>query len=379
MLAPTCVLVIDHQPCILKLFAETLRPRGVGVVLAEDGEQGLQACRGRDFSVIFLDLRLPGLHAVQVLKRLNEIRAAGRIVLMTGDAGDPLVGEALALKLGPTTALYKPFDAAEVLRASGLPEGASERSERKPCSTVPDQTKSDAERRSLITEHVWLVESVVGRIMVTLPDSADREDLVNCGVLALIQAVDRFEPGRRVKFDAYATSVIRGAVMDKLRSQHWAPASVREKCRRIQRSLAQLEAHLGRSPDDDEIAASLRMSVDQYHELLSEASGVALVPLEALFASGDAWGQEPAGTLGDNDLQDPERLAQRRELKRALAAAIETLPQSERILIALYYYDKLTVREIGEVLGVTESRVCQIHTQALLRLRSKLPGGLEVR
>ena len=235
-----------------------------------------------------------------------------------------------------------------------------------------------AERHALITQHVSLVESVVGRIMVTLPDSVDREDLVSCGILGLIQAVDRFEPRRGVKFNTYATSVIRGAVMDELRSQDWAPRSVREKCRRIERTLARLEAQLGRSPDDEEMASVMRMSVDEYHQLLSDASSVALVSLEALLSGGEVLRQEPAVPLSEGGLQDPERTAQRQELKRALAEAIDTLPQSERLVIALYYHEELTLREIGEVLGVTESRVCQIHTQAVLRLRAKLSRDVDV-
>ncbi|MGD8237990.1 MAG: FliA/WhiG family RNA polymerase sigma factor [Armatimonadota bacterium] len=235
---------------------------------------------------------------------------------------------------------------------------------------------SPAERQRLITAHVSLVESVVGRIMVTLPDSVDREDLISCGILGLIQAVDRFEPRRGVKFNTYATSVIRGAVMDELRSQDWAPRSVREKCRRLERVLSGLEAQLGRSPDDHEMAAALRMPVDEYHQLLSDASGVALVSLETLLSGSDVMRQETTMSRSEEGLQDPEHHAERQELKAVLAEAIDTLPQPERLVIALYYHEELTLREIGEVLGVTESRVCQIHTQAVLRLRTRMSREL---
>jgi len=223
-----------------------------------------------------------------------------------------------------------------------------------------------------VREHVSLVESVVGRIMVTLPHTVDGEDLVACGLLGLVQAVDTFEPGHGVKFNTYATALIRGAAMDELRSQDGVPRSVREKCQRVDRTLAELEAQLGRAPDEEEIAAALRMSVDEYHQLLSDASGVAMVSLETLLSGSEVSGQEATVAPSEEALHDPEGLAERGEIKGALAEAIDALPQRERLVIALYYHEESTLRQIGEALGVSESRVCQIHTQAVLRLRAKL-------
>jgi RNA polymerase sigma factor for flagellar operon FliA len=224
----------------------------------------------------------------------------------------------------------------------------------------------------LIAEHVGLVESVVGRIMVSLPDSVDREDLISCGIVGLISAVARYQPERGVKFDTYATTVVWGHVMDELRRQDWAPRSVREKCRRLERTMADLEARLGRVPEEQEMAEALSLSVDEYHRMLSAASAVALTSLEDILAGGDV--AAPRETVPENPdtLDDPEAIAQRGELHRLLARAIDTLPERERLLIALYYHEELTLREIGTILGVTESRVCQIHTQAVLRLRARL-------
>ena len=201
-----------------------------------------------------------------------------------------------------------------------------------------------------------------------MPDSVDREDLVSCGIVGLISAVDRFQPHRGVKFETYATTLIWGAVMDELRAQDWAPRSVREKCRRIERTLSVLESRLGRSPEDEEMAEALNMPVDEYHRLLSEASPIALMSLEELLAGGDFSLKRESEPLQVLTEQDPEAISQQRELARTLAGAIDALPQRERLVIALYYHEELTLREIGEILGVTESRVCQIHTQAILRL-----------
>jgi RNA polymerase sigma factor for flagellar operon FliA len=228
-----------------------------------------------------------------------------------------------------------------------------------------------ATREETIVKYVSLVHFVVGRIMMTLPESVDKEDLVSCGLLGLISAVDRFDPTRGVKFDTYATQVIRGAVMEALRAEDWAPRSVREKCRRLERTVASLEGQLARPPEDREIAGALELDLDDYYDLLSDVSSLTLVSLEELLTPDEV----PAGASPADESpvsSNPAAIAQGKELRRLLAEAIRQLPERERTVIALYYYEELTLKEIGAVLGVTESRVCQIHTQSIVRLRAKL-------
>ena len=228
-----------------------------------------------------------------------------------------------------------------------------------------------AAREETIVKHVSLVHFVVGRIMMTLPESVDKEDLISCGIVGLISAVDRFDPHRGVKFDTYATQVIRGAVMEALRSEDWAPRSVREKCRRLERAVAGLEGQLGRPPDEQEIAAALELNLDDYYALLSDVSSLSLLSLEELLTVDEVPVNAGAGYESFVST-NPAVIAQNKELHRLLAEAIRQLPERERTVIALYYYEELTLKEIGAVLGVTESRVCQIHTQSIVRLRAKL-------
>ncbi len=236
---------------------------------------------------------------------------------------------------------------------------------------------SPAERERMIIENVPLVHYVVGRIMVSLPGTVDREDLISCGLVGLINAVDRFDAERGVKFETYATQVIRGSIMESLRGEDWAPRSVREKYRRLERVISELEGRLGRPPDDAEIAEAMGMNLDDYYELLSSVSAASLLSLEELLTAEEV----PAanGVLASPETQaNPASVAQEKELRRLLAESIDQLPERDRQVIALYYHEELTLREIGEVLGVTESRVCQIHTQAIVRLRAKLHEAIHL-
>ena len=229
-------------------------------------------------------------------------------------------------------------------------------------------------RRRLIEEHVGLVRYIVGRLVVRLPESVEREDLESAGIIGLIKAADRFEPERGVKFATYASTVIRGEVMELLRSKDWAPRTVRRRYRELEQCVADLQRQLGRAPEEPEIRRALGLSEEQYHELLTTTSAMAVASLEELVEE-DQHGQIEEGTLPtgpDPWAEDPAEVVDRAALQDLLALAVQQLPERDRIVIRLYYQDELTLREIGEVLSVTESRVCQIHTQAIARLRASV-------
>ena len=234
----------------------------------------------------------------------------------------------------------------------------------------------ESERHRLIREHAGLVERTVGRIAVALPDSVDRENLMGSAILGLIRAVDAFEPERGIAFEQFAGAAVRRAVLEELRSLDWAPPSSREKCGRIQSALGHLEAALCRPPDDEEVAARLELSVEQYHAALLEVAGVALMSMSALLSAGERVEEEPPVPFGPEHAAAPETPQRPHKLKQALAAAIGELPRTEQLVIALFYHEELTFDEMADLLGMPASRVCEMHTQALLRLRSKLPREL---
>lgn len=237
----------------------------------------------------------------------------------------------------------------------------------------------ESERESLILEHVGLVKYIVGRVAVRLPDSVDREDLESAGIVGLIKAADRYEPGRGVKFATYASAVIRGEVMELLRSRDWAPRSVRKRYRELESAVAGLKRQLGRQPTEEEICRRMRLSPSQYQELLSLTSSMAVSSLEEMMEVDETLQVDETALPGEPTSrgQDPAEIVDREALHGLLARAVDDLPERDRIVIGLYYQDELTLREIGEVLDVTESRVCQIHTQAIARLRTSVTGMLE--
>ncbi len=238
---------------------------------------------------------------------------------------------------------------------------------------------SEEQRERLILEHVGLVRYIVGRVSVRLPESVEQEDLESAGIIGLIKATDRFEPGRGVKFATYASSVIRGEIMELLRSRDWAPRSVRRRYRELEGTVAELQRQLGRQPNEEEIRDSLQLSASDYHELLSATASMAVNSLEELM-EGDESAQidEDGLPIEPSSLsEDPAEVVDQQALKELIARAVDDLPDRDRIVIGLYYQDELTLREIGEVLDVTESRVCQIHTQAITRLRTKVEMMLD--
>jgi RNA polymerase sigma factor FliA len=234
-------------------------------------------------------------------------------------------------------------------------------------------------RERLILAYAPLVKYVAGRMSTGLPAHIEEADLISYGLLGLIGAVERFDPGREIKFETYAVSRIKGSIIDELRSLDWVPRSVRSKAREIERVCARLENELQRAPTDDEIARAVGMSSEEFQHTLTQISNTSIVALDELWEISGSDGDTASliETIEDPKSRDPSKLLDLTEMKGQLAHAIDALPDREKIVIALYYYENLTLREIGEVLGVTESRVSQLHTTAILRLKGRLRDEIE--
>jgi len=229
-------------------------------------------------------------------------------------------------------------------------------------------------RERLIIHYSPLVKFVAGRVAAGLPQSIEQSDLVSYGIFGLIDAIDKFDPGRGFKFETYAISRIKGAIIDELRSIDWVPRSVRAKARAIERAYSKLENELKRTPEDKEVASELGFTEPELNHVLSQVSFVGLVALDELLAAGgsDRGGSSTVGDTIADRAHDPVEAFEVDEMKHLLADAINRMPDRERLVLTLYYYEGLTLAEIGGVLGVTESRVCQIHTKAILQLRGRL-------
>jgi len=237
------------------------------------------------------------------------------------------------------------------------------------------QARSDPQvREALILEHTHLIRYVAGRIAMRLPAHVALDDLHSAGVMGLIDAVDKFDPDKKVQFKTYAEFRIRGAILDELRAMDWVPRSVRKKSTDLEDVYNRLQHQLGRPAEDDEVARELGVSLDQLHTLLDEVSGVNLLSLDDQESPlGRLDSETVLKALGRADEgEDPLALLGLAELRQSVATAISGLPEKEKLVVSLYYYDELTMREIGEVLGYTESRISQMHTKAILRLRARL-------
>ncbi len=230
-------------------------------------------------------------------------------------------------------------------------------------------------RDALILNYSPLVKYVASRVSVGLPQNVEHADLVSYGMFGLIDAIDKFEPDRGFKFETYAISRIKGAILDELRSIDWVPRSVRSKVRSVEKAFAKLEAREGRAPTDDEVAAELGWTEPQFQQVLSQIAVVGMAALDEILLVGGDRGE--ALTLGDtiaDSSHGPTGAFEATETRQMLSQAINGMPQREKVVLTLYYYESLTLSEIGRVLGVTESRVCQIHTKAMIQLRSRLAG-----
>ncbi|WP_244418499.1 RNA polymerase sigma factor WhiG [Streptomyces hygroscopicus] len=228
-------------------------------------------------------------------------------------------------------------------------------------------------REQLILHYSPLVKYVAGRVSVGLPPNVEQADFVSSGVFGLIDAIEKFEPERSIKFETYAITRIRGAMIDELRALDWIPRSVRQKARAVERAYATLEAQLRRTPSEGEVAEEMGIALEELHGVFSQLSLANVVALEELLhVGGEGERLSLMDTLEDTAAENPVEIAEDRELRRLLARAINTLPEREKTVVTLYYYEGLTLAEIGNVLGVTESRVSQIHTKSVLQLRAKL-------
>jgi RNA polymerase sigma factor for flagellar operon FliA len=233
---------------------------------------------------------------------------------------------------------------------------------------VCDMT-SDDQREQLILQHLPQVRLIARRIQERLPENITLEDLVSTGVIGLIAAIDNFDPAHNVKLKTYAEYKIRGAILDSLRGLDWAPRQKRRQAKRIEAAIAQAEQRLQRTPTEDEIAAQLEISLEEYHEWLVEIRGLNIASLE--YTSGDQ-GKDMLHYLPDGDDNLPSTLLERSELERLLARGIDGIPPMERTVLGLYYTEELTLREIAQVVNLHESRISQLKSQAILRLRAHM-------
>jgi RNA polymerase sigma factor FliA len=233
-------------------------------------------------------------------------------------------------------------------------------------------------RDRLILTYAPLVKYVAGRLGSGLPAHVEEGDLVSYGLLGLIGAIERFDLDRDIKFETYAIARIKGSIIDELRSMDWVPRSVRARARDIERTIAQLETKLMRAPEDAEIAAALGISEEEFQDSLLDISRTSIAALDELWSSSSTGGDPVAliDTLEDPLAEEPQAAMGQTVLREALGVAIARLPEREKLVVTLYYYEELTLREIGEVLGVTESRVSQLHTKAILRLKARLSASL---
>lgn len=228
----------------------------------------------------------------------------------------------------------------------------------------------------LVQRFAPLVKRIAYHLMARLPSSVQVDDLVQNGMLGLLDAINRFEAGMGAQFETYAAQRIRGAMLDGLRENDWLPRSLRRDFRRIEMAIAQLEQEYGRPPSENELASSLGMSLSEYQKMLQDARGHQLISFEDMVEDGDEDFLERH--LTDNS-SEPSKILEDENLRLALVHGIEALPEREKMMMALYYEQDLNLREIGDVMGVTESRVCQLHSQAVARLRARILGDVRLK
>jgi RNA polymerase sigma factor FliA len=237
--------------------------------------------------------------------------------------------------------------------------------------TAPDR-RQDKEREKLIVDHIPLVGYLVGKIALQLPQHLDQQDLTSAAMIGLINAADRFDPERGVLFKTFAEQHVRGTILDELRSYDVLSRSMRDKYKRLARELRTLEHQLGRNPSSEEVASALGMTLDDYYELLDDVRIFTFISLDDSWEDDDGNPLCLADVLCESEAKSPQQQVMMMQLTEALGNAIDTLPEKERLAVTLYYSEDFNLREIGEMLGLTESRISQLISQAMVRLRSRL-------
>ena len=228
-------------------------------------------------------------------------------------------------------------------------------------------------KEQLILKYAPMIKYIAQRIAVRLPSHVDVNDLMSSGMIGLIDALEKFNPDRDIQFKTYAEFRIKGAILDELRSLDWVPRSVRQKINQLEDVYSSLEQNLKRAATDEEVAEFLGVEMEELYHMLKKANGISLIGMESLGKDlSDEERMNLIESLTGSRKTDPSVLLKAKEIKDITAKAIEELPEKERIVVSLYYYEELTMKEIGKVLDITESRVSQVHTRAILRLRGKL-------
>lgn len=235
------------------------------------------------------------------------------------------------------------------------------------------KTRDPKIRETFIKQYAPLVKYVAGKVAVGMPHNVEFDDLVGFGTFGLLDAIEKFDPGKNVKFKTYAVTRIRGAIFDELRSIDWVPRSVRQKTRELEEAIGSLEAQLGRTATDQEIAQALGITEEEFLRTMMRISGTSILSLNDVWFSGDENDKVSIGeSIEAPSSLNPDVIVEKDEIRRIIIEAINELPDKEKKVLVLYYYEDLTLKEIGQVLDVTESRVSQLHTKAILRLRAKL-------
>ena len=233
------------------------------------------------------------------------------------------------------------------------------------------------EKNKLVIEYSPLIKFIAQKIAVRLPSNIELDDLISSGVIGLMDAIDKYDPTRDNKFKTYAEFRIRGAILDELRAQDWVPRSVRDKSKMLDKALVELEAQLGRSPSEEEIAQKLGLSMDEFYDLINQVRPVSLVSIDDANTLSNVDKKSILNLLEGCRMNNPLVQLNMKSVKEVVAKAIEDLPERQRLVLSLYYYEDLNLKEIGRILRVTESRVSQLHAQAVARLRAKLTQFLE--